>query len=105
MAYNPPGVTSFGLRRAGGSGVIVSADGYIVTNAHVVAGATRIHVQLSSNGAPAGRSIVRPPGRVSPARLVGLDAGSRPRTPEGGRRAFATSLNSPTPISFGKVNW
>ena len=74
VAYNPPGVTSFGLRRAGGSGVIVSADGYIVTNAHVVAGATRIHVQLSSNGAPAGRSIVRPPGRVSPARLVGLDA-------------------------------
>lgn len=74
VAFNAPGVTSFGLRRAGGSGVIVSADDYIVTNAHVVAGATRIHVQLSSNGAPAGRSIVRPPGRVSTARLVGLDA-------------------------------
>jgi serine protease Do len=74
VGYNPPGVTSFGLRRAGGSGVIVSADGYIVTNAHVVAGATRIHVQLSYTGAPAGRSTLRPPGRVSPARLVGLDA-------------------------------
>ena len=57
VAYNPPGVTSFGLRLAGGSGVIVSADGYIVTNAHVVAGATRIHVQLSSNGAPAGPAL------------------------------------------------
>jgi S1-C subfamily serine protease len=73
VAYNPAGVTSFGLRRTGGSGVIVSTDGYIVTNAHVIAGATRIQVQLSSNGAPAGRSIVRPPGRMLPARLVGLD--------------------------------
>ncbi|MBC8164612.1 MAG: trypsin-like peptidase domain-containing protein [Bryobacteraceae bacterium] len=74
MAGAPSGVVPFGLRRAGGSGVIVSSNGYIVTNAHVVAGATRIQVQLSSNGAQAGRSIVRPPGRALSARLVGLDA-------------------------------
>ena len=74
VAGDPAGVAPFGLRRAAGSGVIVSSNGYIVTNAHVVAGATRIQVQLSSNGAQAGRSIVRPPGRVLPARLVGLDA-------------------------------
>lgn len=75
VAYNPPaGANAFGMRRAGGSGVIVSADGYIITNAHVVAGATKIQVQLSSNRAAAGRSIVRPPGPVMPARLVGLDA-------------------------------
>ncbi|HYZ83272.1 MAG TPA: trypsin-like peptidase domain-containing protein [Bryobacteraceae bacterium] len=74
VAGDPSGVIPFGLRRAGGSGVIVSSNGYIVTNAHVVAAARRIQVQLSSNGAHAGRSIVRPPGRVLPARLVGLDA-------------------------------
>jgi serine protease Do len=74
VGYNPAGVSPFGMRRAGGSGVILSADGYIVTNAHVVSGATRIQVQLSSNGAPPGRSIVRPPGRIFQARLVGLDA-------------------------------
>jgi serine protease Do len=74
VAYNPAGASPFGMRRAGGSGVILTADGYIVTNAHVVAGAARIKVQLSSNGASAGRSIVRPPGRIFPARLVGLDA-------------------------------
>src|SRR4051794_7913413 len=41
---------------------------------HVVAYATRIQVQLSSKAAPAGPSIVRPAGRVLPARLVGMNA-------------------------------
>lgn len=74
MADNSAGLGPFGLRRSSGSGVIVSADGYIVTNAHVVAGAIRIHVRLSSDSAAAGHSIVKPPGRSLPARLVGFDA-------------------------------
>jgi serine protease Do len=54
--------------------VIVTEDGHIVTNAHVVAGTTRVYVQLSPNRPQSGGSIVRPAGRIMKARLVGLDA-------------------------------
>lgn len=74
VAADPSGQAGFGLRHGSGSGVIVTENGYIVTNAHVVAGTTRVYVQLSSNGSRSGGSIVRAAGRVLPARLVGLDA-------------------------------
>ena len=48
-------------RRAGGSGVIISADGYIVTNNHVVDGATKLKVKLND-------------GRTFDAKLVGKDS-------------------------------
>ncbi len=48
------------IERGSGSGVIVSEDGYVVTNAHVVENATRIEVELpfEATGGNPGRSII-----------------------------------------------
>ncbi len=58
-------------QHAVGSGVIVDASGYIMTNAHVVEGAQRVRVALplpSDNG----RSIAAGKRRVFEARLIGV---------------------------------
>ncbi len=47
-------------QRSGGSGVIISADGYIVTNNHVVEHATKLRVKLND-------------GRVFDAKIIGKD--------------------------------
>jgi serine protease Do len=62
-------------QHASGSGVLVSADGYIVTNAHVVEGARRVQVVLAPPGPEptAPRSILKPPGRTLGAQVVGID--------------------------------
>lgn len=49
------------LRQGAGSGVIVSSDGYIVTNNHVVEGADRISVHLNDNRVFEGKIIGRDP--------------------------------------------
>ncbi|HEY8617505.1 S1C family serine protease [Phenylobacterium sp.] len=56
----PPGLGVVPVRRGAGSGFIISADGYVVTNNHVVEGAQEIVVALAD-------------GRQFPARLVGRD--------------------------------
>lgn len=64
-----------GQQRRGGSGVIVSPDGYIVTNNHVVEGARRLYVVLAepaSDQVP-GQSLVKPVGRRVMAEIVGTD--------------------------------
>jgi len=60
-------------QRASGSGVVVSADGYIVTNAHVVANAGKVRVRIA--GEPSGNSETgtQPAEKVLDARLVGID--------------------------------
>ena len=55
------GRQNFREQKSGGSGVIISSDGYIVTNHHVVDGADRLSVKL-------------PDGKTYEARLVGTDA-------------------------------
>ena len=57
-SYSEPG--GMRERRSGGSGVIISPDGYIVTNNHVVEGATRLKVKLHDN-------------RMFDATLIGTD--------------------------------
>jgi serine protease Do len=53
-------------QRSTGSGVILSADGYIVTNNHVVQGAHKIEVKLTAGSGKTSDTVVR-------AKLVGAD--------------------------------
>ncbi len=64
----------FARQRSTGSGIIVDPNGYIVTNAHVISGARRVQVLLTS-GTPSGegKSILRDGGRLYGAQVVGFD--------------------------------
>jgi serine protease Do len=53
-------------QRSSGSGILVSSDGYIVTNAHVVQGARRLRVRLNKRVSKAGSHLVD-------AKLIGMD--------------------------------
>ncbi len=58
-------------QRATGSGAVVSDDGYIVTNAHVVENARRVRVRVP--GEPSGGPLIQPEGKILDARIVGID--------------------------------
>jgi serine protease Do len=61
--------------RGSGSGMIASADGYVVTNAHVIAGARRVQVLVpqAREGDDTHHSVLKPTGKLYSARVVGQD--------------------------------
>ncbi|HXN50823.1 MAG TPA: trypsin-like peptidase domain-containing protein, partial [Candidatus Acidoferrum sp.] len=66
--------TVIGRQRAIGSGFVIDPTGYIVTNAHVVAGAQRIQIVVPegpSDGSLA--AILATRTNIVPARVVGVD--------------------------------
>ncbi len=74
LALDPDAAAGDGVverRRSSGSGVILDAAGYVMTNYHVVQGARRVQVVMASR--PQGTSIVRPRGRTLDATVVGVD--------------------------------
>ena len=69
------------VKRALGSGVIVSSDGYIITNDHVVAGADKVEVRLADERVLTARIIGTDP--KSDVAVVKIDAKGLPAIPIG----------------------
>jgi serine protease Do len=62
-----------GRQRAIGSGFIIDADGYIITNAHVVNGAQRVQVVLPlANADVPPDAALSSPTNIAPARIIGV---------------------------------
>src|SRR5258707_7330203 len=64
-----------GRQKAIGSGFVIDASGYIITNAHVVNGAQRVQVALP-NGSPDGSVAGALASRITvvPAHIIGVSA-------------------------------
>ena len=60
-------------QRATGSGVVMSADGFIMTNAHVVSGARRVRVRIADESPGGANGALQPSGKMLEASVVGVD--------------------------------
>ncbi len=83
-AGNAPALTATSL----GSGVIVTEDGYIVTNAHVILGASDLFVSLQNGDVAAARLIGSDPD--TDLALLHIEATSLPAMPLGDSAAVRT---------------
>jgi serine protease Do len=101
-AYGPvAGGTSalsslLGTQHSTGSGVVLSPDGFILTNAHVIEGGRRFIVVIprpAASGVPA-RSVLAPISQEVPATLVGVDL-------ETDLAVLKVPLNNLTPARLG----
>ena len=64
-----------GRQRSVGSGFVIDADGYIMTNAHVVANAQRVQILMPSAEADGSLSAALSPKlNATPARIVGISS-------------------------------
>lgn len=65
----------FTKQRATGSGVLLSPDGFVLTNAHVIRGGRRIQVRIAPDAAQdrTRQSLVRASGKTLEAKVVGAD--------------------------------
>ncbi|HEY2153447.1 MAG TPA: trypsin-like peptidase domain-containing protein [Vicinamibacterales bacterium] len=62
-----------GRQRTMGSGLVIDAGGYIITNAHVVANARRVDVVLPGRSAEEGvRTLTKARGRTVDAKVIGV---------------------------------
>lgn len=67
------GVAVIGQQRSVGSGFVIDGEGYIMTNAHVVANAQRVQVILPPANADGSlKTALSPKLNIVPARIVGL---------------------------------
>ncbi|MBA3976363.1 MAG: peptidase S1 [Candidatus Solibacter sp.] len=79
LEYEEAGEAGVAARQqSSGSGVVIGAGGYIVTNAHVVVGAQRVQVTLPAPAAPRPgegppRPSAGPAGRIVRGEIAGLD--------------------------------
>lgn len=78
---HPQGGTQQREAKAGGSGVIISEDGYIVTNNHVIEGATKLRVTLPDGRAFDAKTIGTDP--ATDVALIKIDASGLPTLPFG----------------------
>ncbi len=71
-----PAATVLAKQRSGGSGVLLSAEGDIITNAHVIEGARRVQVLLPQRvESPISESsILKARPKLREARVLGIDA-------------------------------